>query len=148
MADLKRKGDSAELIVAADLVRRGHKIALPFGEDCDYDLIVDRDGSLERVQVKYATGSEEIVPVRCKSLSLTKGKVKTVKRYTAETIDWLAVYHATSRRCFYLPASELGSGRDMLHLRLSPARNGQRIGIRFADDYEDFPPRIMDQLQI
>jgi Holliday junction resolvase-like predicted endonuclease len=53
MAPLKQKGDLAEMLVAADLVRRGYKVALPFGEDWDYDLIVDRDGRLERVQVKY-----------------------------------------------------------------------------------------------
>ncbi len=53
MAPLKQKGDLAEMLVAADLVRRGYKVALPFGEDWDYDLIVERDGRLERVQVKY-----------------------------------------------------------------------------------------------
>ena len=40
------------MMVAADLMRRGYKIALPYGEDWDYDLIVCRDGTtLERVQV-------------------------------------------------------------------------------------------------
>ena len=65
MADLKRKGDQAELIVAADLARRGYKVAFPYGEDWDYDLIVERAGIFERIQVKYATGNGEIVPVRC-----------------------------------------------------------------------------------
>ena len=54
MAPLKAKGDLAELMVAADLLRRGYKIAIPYGEDWDYDLILSRDGQLERVQVKYA----------------------------------------------------------------------------------------------
>jgi hypothetical protein len=44
MAPLKQKGDLAEMLVAADLVRRGYKVALPFGEDWDSDLIVERDG--------------------------------------------------------------------------------------------------------
>jgi hypothetical protein len=52
--NLKGKGDLAELMVAADLLRRGHKIAIPYGEDCDFDLILIRDSRLERVQVKYA----------------------------------------------------------------------------------------------
>ena len=33
------------------------------------------------------------------------------KRYTATTIDWLAVYDHTTDRCFYLSATELGTGR-------------------------------------
>jgi hypothetical protein len=51
-------------------------------------------------------------------------------------IDWLAVYDRTSERCFYLPASELGEGRNRLHLRLTSTSNGQHQGIRYAADYE------------
>lgn len=134
MAPLKTKGDQAELVVAADLVHRGYRVAFPYGEDCDYDLILDR-GSLERVQVKYTRSDGEVVVVRCRSHSLTNGRVRATKLYTAEMIDWLAVYDATTGRCFYLPASELGTGRQMLHLRLTPARNGQRARIRPADAY-------------
>lgn len=60
-----------------------------------------------------------------------------MKHYTAETIDWIAVYDRTSDHCYYLPADELGTGRNMLNLRLVPARNGQRIGVRDASEYVD-----------
>jgi PD-(D/E)XK nuclease superfamily protein len=135
MAALKSKGDLAEVMVAADLLRRGYKIALPFGEDWDYDLIVCRNGSLERVQVKYAWSTEDVVVVRPRSHSLTNGRVRQTKRYTEEMIDWLAAWDRRLNRCFYIPARELGDGMNMLHLRLSPARNGQVRGIRRADDY-------------
>lgn len=46
MGTTKTKGDLAELMVAADLRQKGYKVALPFGEDWDYDLIFDRDGTL------------------------------------------------------------------------------------------------------
>ena len=138
MAELKRKGDLAELMVAADLLERGFRIAFPYGEDSDYDLIVDCDGRLERVQVKYVHSNPDVVEVRCKSNSLTNGKVRAVKRYTAKTIDWLAVYHRRSDHCYYVPAAELNEGRAILHLRLGAARNGQRRRIRFASDYADF----------
>jgi predicted AAA+ superfamily ATPase len=49
----KAKGDLAEAMVFADLMRRGYKVALPYGEDWDYDFVVCRDGTLERLQVKY-----------------------------------------------------------------------------------------------
>jgi hypothetical protein len=35
MASLKKKGDLAELKVAADLADRGCAISIPYGEDCD-----------------------------------------------------------------------------------------------------------------
>jgi hypothetical protein len=79
-----------------------------------------------------------VVLVRCRSMSLTNGKVRSTKKYTASTIDWIAVYDATTERCFYLAASELGEGRACIHLRLTPARSGRRLGIRDATDYLSF----------
>jgi hypothetical protein len=125
------------MMVAADLMRRGYKIAFPYGEDWDYDLIACREERLERVQVKYSCSDGEVIRVKCFSHSLTNGKVRSTKRYTAKTIDWLAIYDPTSDLCYYVPASELGSGMSVLHLRLCDARNNQRIGIRFAGDYVD-----------
>jgi PD-(D/E)XK endonuclease len=135
MALLKRKGDLAELKVAADLLERGCQLSIPFGEDCNYDLIADAGPVLHRIQVKYTESNGEIVLIRCRSHSLTKGKIRHTKHYTAETVDWIAVYDRTTDRCYYCPSSELGSGRCELSLRLVPARNGQRIGVRDADDY-------------
>ena len=135
MAPLKTKGDTAEMMVAADLVKRGYRIAFPYGEDSDYDLIVEREGVLERVQVKYSESRDGVVPVRCRSHSLTNGRVRHTKRYTARTIEWLAVYDRITDRCYYIPAAELGEGRALLHLRLDPALNGQSRLINWASDY-------------
>lgn len=41
MAPVTQKGDVAELAVALDLRRRGFRVAIPLGEDQDYDLIID-----------------------------------------------------------------------------------------------------------
>jgi hypothetical protein len=137
MAPLKTKGDLAELKIAADLVERGYRIAIPFGEDNDFDLILIRDSRLERVQVKYTKSNGRFVIVRTRSHSLTNGKVKRTKRYTAAMIEWIAVYDSTSDRCYYVPASELGAGRSGFHLRLTEPLNCQKIGIRYAADYVD-----------
>jgi hypothetical protein len=128
MAPLKKKGDLAELKVATDLIDRGCQISIPFGEDCDYDLIADYDGRLHRVQVKYTRSDGQIVLVRCRSHSLTNGKVRVIKLYTKEMVDWIAVYDCTTERCYYCPSSELGEGRNILHLRLQPARTASASG--------------------
>ena len=140
MAPLKRKGDLAELKVAADLMERGYGIAVPWSEDSDFDLIAYRDHELHRVQVKYTESDGRIVTVRCNSHSLTNGKIKQTKHYTARTIDWIAVWDRTSDRCYYVPACELGNGRYVISLRLVPALNCQRARVRFAEAYLDFGP--------
>ena len=106
--NLKARGDLAELMVATDLLRRGHTRS---------------DGT--------------VVNVRCRSHSLTNGKIRRTKQYTAATIGILAVYDVTSDRCYYVPATELGAGRSILHLRLTPAKNGQKQRTRAAVNYLD-----------
>jgi hypothetical protein len=140
VADLKRKGDLAELAVAADLVRQGHRVLFPFGEDARYDLVVERAGMFERVQVKHTTARDGVLEVNCRSQSLTNGRVRATTRYTARDIEWLAVYEPVNGGCFYVPASELGDGRDRISLRVAPPRNNQRVGIRMAAAYARLPP--------
>jgi hypothetical protein len=138
MAPLKKKGDLAELRVAADLVARGCELSIPFGEDSDYDLIADYEGRLHRVQVKYTQSDGRVIIVRTRSHSLTKGKIRTTKHYTVNTVDWIAVYDATTDRCYYVASWILGvDGLSDMRLRLAPARNGQALRIRRAEDYLD-----------
>jgi PD-(D/E)XK endonuclease len=132
----KAKADIAELKVAADLRSRGYKLAFPYGEDVDFDLILCRDdGRLERIQVKYACSDGRVIAIRARSHSLTNGRVKATKRYTARMIGWLAVWEPGLDRCFYIPATELGAGMDILHLRLVPTRTNQVRRIRLAEQY-------------
>ena len=128
----------AELKVAADLAGRGYRLAIPVGEDHDFDLICWRaPGPLRRVQVKHARSDGHCVHIKCTSHSLTNGKVRRTKRYTADTIDLLAVYDPTTDRCYYVQSSELGGGRSRITLRLRPAKNNQHLGIRLAENYLD-----------
>jgi hypothetical protein len=138
MASLKKKGDLAELQVAADLVARGCELSIPFGEDSSYDLIADYEGRLHRVQVKYAQSDGRVIFVKCFSHSLTAGRIRSTKHYTPAMVDWIATYDLTTDRCYYVPSWMLGAeGRSSMYLRLVPSLNGQSRRIRFAKDYQD-----------
>jgi hypothetical protein len=50
----KQKGDIAEYRVIAELLRRGLNVLRPLGDRLPYDLAVEKDGSLIRIQVKMA----------------------------------------------------------------------------------------------
>jgi hypothetical protein len=125
------KGEVGEAIILADLQRQGHGVAIPFGHDLPYDLIVilKEDGSLERVQCKYTTSNGRVVVARVMSNSAW-----VTHRYTKDEVDWIAVYDATDDRCLYIP-SAVWDGQIAVSLRLVPTTNGQRKGIRFADDF-------------
>jgi hypothetical protein len=69
---------------------------------------------------------------------LTAGKIRATKHYTLKTVDWIAVYDATTDRCYYVASWILGAeGVSDLRLRLAPALNGQSLRIRPAEDYLD-----------
>ena len=71
------------MMVAADLMRRGYKIAFPYGEDWDYDLIVCRGEKLERVQVKYSHSDGDVIHVEINDLeeTIAKGPSKEMVHY-------------------------------------------------------------------
>ena len=130
MGDTKTKGDLGVGIVIAESLKRGHKVALPMGENWPFDIIVQRHGKLERVQCKYTESDGEVIEVRCRSTS------EWVQyKYTADMIDWIACYDKTTDRCYFVPATLLGDGKSMLHLRLVPSKNGQTKHVRMAEDF-------------
>ena len=51
-----------------------------------------------------------------------------------EGIDLFGIYCGELDRVFLVPVVDVG--RTEVHLRIEPARNGQRKGIRIADPYE------------
>ena len=117
----------------ADALRRGYKVAIPFGEDWDYDLIVLRNGKLERVQCKYTESGGETIRVKCHSTNNW-----CTKSYSENDIDWLAVYDKTTDKCYYIPSKELGKGRYEIKIRLTKTKNNQKKYIRMAQDYLDW----------
>jgi hypothetical protein len=56
------------------------------------------------------------------------------RSYTSEEIDAIAAYCPETGACYYLPMAEI-AGRQVVHLRTEPARNGQRKRLHFAEQY-------------
>lgn len=135
----KDKGNLAELMISAELARQGWKIAFPFGENWDYDLIIEHDGVFSRVQVKHVMSSEDKIEIPCKSVSVTNGKATNIKKYTSSDIDVLAAYDARTGKCYFIPAQELGDGKGSYTLRITPPQKGSAI--RWAHNYEELQPR-------
>ncbi|MCB0966539.1 MAG: group I intron-associated PD-(D/E)XK endonuclease [Ilumatobacteraceae bacterium] len=137
MHPTKGKGRIAEIEVLRLCVERGYRVSIPFDDDAPYDLVVertDRSEPLQRVQCKYTRSDGKVVQVRCRATNNW-----SEVRYTPMMVDWIATFDATTERCYFVPAVELGdAGRTMMHLRLQPTSNGQSQGIRWASDYLDW----------
>lgn len=82
----QRKGDTAVAQAIATFTKLGYDVLLPLTESAAYDLVVDAEGVLQRVQVRF-TSSGEVDLRRIHSNS--KGYV--VKKTKECAYDWLYI---------------------------------------------------------
>ena len=84
MRSTQRKGDYAVTKAIATFTKAGYDVSLPITESAAYDIVVDVDNSMKRVQVRYFSGVE--VELR-RIHSNSSGYV--VKKTKSNAYDWL-----------------------------------------------------------
>ena len=129
------KGAIAEAMILAEATRYGIDVYRPVVDGGRADLIFDLGDRLERIQCKWGRVVGDVIVVRtgtCRH-SPTRGYVRST--YAADEIDAFCFYVGELNRCYYVPIS-LVAGKFDLHLRLTPARNNQRVGVTMAADHE------------
>jgi PD-(D/E)XK endonuclease len=128
------KGAAAEAEVAAALIRLGLVVLRPLCEGCRYDLLLDTDAHLLRLQCKWISRTGDVLAARCATSRHTPSGYRR-STYDASEIDALAAYAPDTDRCYLIPAGEIENRRHM-SLRLTPTRNNQASGLHWATDYE------------
>ena len=88
--DPNRKGNVAELMIAAEAAKLGIDVLQPMTEHARYDLVFDTYGSLIRVQCKWGVLKDEVVCARLSTSRHTPSGY-VVGTYAPEEID--AVRH-------------------------------------------------------
>ena len=130
-----RKGKIGLSKTITEALVRGYSVYLPFDEDEKTDLVVDRNGKLEKVQCKATTSDGKRVLAKARSTSSWSSKTKQQVKYTEKDIDWLVVYDFTSDRCYFIHSNYLGKGRNSISLRLVEPKSNQKKGIVWAKDF-------------
>ena len=128
-----QKGAIAESAIVHAAIKLGVGVLKPLTDGHRYDLVFDLGPSLVRVQCKWAVLAGDVVTVRCYSCRRTRDG-QLCRPYSTDDVDAIAAYCAQLNRCFYFPMDWLGD-RMRLQLRLGRARNNQRRGINWADDF-------------
>jgi PD-(D/E)XK nuclease superfamily protein len=129
-----QKGAIAELAIALTAVRLGIDVYRPVAEGGRYDLVLEIEDRLWRVQCKWAPRQGDVVVVRC--YSSRRGPDGLLKRiYSPGEIDAFAAYCPELDQCYFLPYAFFESRTQVL-LRLAPTQNNQSLGVNWASDYE------------
>ena len=124
-------GQRAEAIILAELVKRGYVVLTPFGVNHRYDLVIDCQGRFIRAQCKTGRLRNGTILFATQSVR-TNTRGAYLRPYHDEA-DLFLVYCPDTEKVYAVPVADVGSAG---HLRVEPARNGQRKGIRLARDYE------------
>ena len=104
--DTKLKADIAESAVTTELLRRGFRVLQPIGDRLAYDLGVDLNGRLLRLQVKSAWFD---VKAKCFVVDVRRTKTNRRrmlrKRYSADDFDFAIIYLAERDTFYVMPVS-------------------------------------------
>ena len=125
------RGKASEAVILAALVKMGKSVQVPWGEE-RYDLAVDEGGTLVRIQCK--TGTLVDGCVRFKT-SITDARRPLGDGGYLGQVDAFAVYCPQNERVYLIPIDAVQTTMAA-RLRLTPARNGQACGVRWARDFE------------
>lgn len=125
------KGDLVEIQCLKDFQQRGFYCSLPYSGSCRYDLIVDINGQLLRIQCKSATENTEEGVLKINCTRSTTNTQKTIRyKYTKDEIDYF--YTSWNDYGFLIPVNEVSTVK---HLRIKEPKKGVTENMSIAYDY-------------
>jgi len=128
-------GDRSALAIAIALQGIGYAVYLPFGENTRADFVIDDGTRLARVQCKTGRLRNGVVHFKtCSSYAHHSNPASVAQDYIGQ-VDYFAVYCPETSGIYLLPIDEVPV-RWNGSLRVTEARNGQRLRIKYARDYE------------
>jgi hypothetical protein len=130
----KAVGDRCLLAFALLAQTLGHQVLLPLGENCRYDLVVDDGEGLKRIQCKAGRLRHGVVSFNTASTYGHHRDRPQRRSYRGEA-DFFGVYCETTGAVYLVPVSDVPA-RSQAALRVEPALNNQKAGVRLAADYQ------------
>jgi hypothetical protein len=119
----------------AEFLKAGFPVLIPLGENTRYDLVVDAGGRFLRVQCKTASsGGDGAICFNARSIRLggPRSAVIVAQSYRGQA-DLFGVYAPCTGKVYVLAVDDVPETR--VWLRLTPARNNQKLRIRLAEDH-------------
>ncbi len=135
----KATGERTEAIIIAKFLEVGYGVLTPFGDNLRYDLIIeDADAKLWRIQCKTGWTENDRAYIEFATASTyyhTKaGRTGHGRKDYRGEIDYFAVYCPETTKVYLVPVEHVSVTSAIL--RLTPTKNNQEKGVRWARDYE------------
>ena len=125
-------GNLTEMKTMLFFIEKGIVVSKPFGDNARYDLIVDINHKLYRIQCKH--GRLENGCIAADASSYSKGTTHKKEDYVGEA-DLFAVYADFTDKLYLIPITE-ETPTSKLALRIYPPKKKYTKKIWLASDFE------------
>ena len=125
----KTKGDLTEIRLLYEFTKLGYNVLMPFGDNCRYDFVIEKDGQFQRIQCKTGRLRNGCVQFHTCSSQYHRGNGK--QSYRGD-VEFFATFCAEIDECFIIPVDEVGERQASLRVN-APKKN--QFNIRWAKDY-------------
>lgn len=128
----KEKGDVSEARALFEFQKLGIPVLLPWGDNLRYDMVIEINGHLYKVQVKTAN---EVKHGSVKCYTRSSKNHTTNKRYDTyeNDTDYFVFYNQEMDKLALVPISEIKKQKSF-SLRVEEPLNNQG-NVRYFDDY-------------
>lgn len=128
----KEKGDVSEARTLFEFQKLGIPVSLPWGDNLRYDMVIELNGCLYKVQIKT---SNEIVngSIRCYTRSSKNHTTNKVYDIYENDVDFFVFYNQEMDKLAIVPIEDIGKQKSIA-LRIDKPSNNQG-NVRYFDDY-------------
>jgi hypothetical protein len=130
-------GDRTTAVVLARLLEVFEIVLLPFGENQRYDLVVDDQGRMLRIQCKTGRLLNGVIKfAACSTIyhHPNRASGQPYRHHYRGEADLFGVYCPETDGVYLVPVDEVGIRQGSL--RIEPTANNQASNVRWASQYE------------
>ena len=135
--DTKLKADIAESAVSTELLSRGFNVLKPVGDRLPYDIAVDANGKLIRIQVKHAWYNKKdkayVVDVR---RTKTNRRRMIRKKYNNNDFDFAVVFIGENRIFYVIPAMVFNGFSSSISFIEEPKRQRSPLSDKYRENWQ------------
>ena len=113
--DTKLKADIAESAVITELLKRGFRVLKPIGDRLPYDLALDINGKLLKVQVKSAWLRKNAYYVDTRRTKTNRRQMLR-ERYDSKDFDFAVIYIDDLRVFYIMPLTTFSTYKSEISL--------------------------------
>lgn len=129
-------GDIGESVAITSFVKKGCAVSKPLTNNARYDLIVDINNKLYKVQVKTTQNiNDNKMKFATRTTNYKEGSWQT-NEYTLDEVDLFFLYCVENDWCGLFipdPAEDIPKS---IFIRTEMPKNNQKIGIHMIEDYD------------